>query len=131
MENLRLAISRFKYRSDGFSFAMAKAAHIAWKGRLRVYLDGKGGLTRDQAASHRDCVLGRWYYGEGHEQYGQRDSMQRIEQPHKRFHDTIARIIELREGGKNQEAEALYADIEPLSTEVVQLLERLEQETSR
>lgn len=131
MENLRLAISRFKYRSDGFSFAMAKAAHIAWKGRLRVYLDGKGGLTRDQATSHRDCVLGRWYYGEGHEQYGQRDSMQRIEQPHKRFHDTIARIIELREGGKNQEAEALYADIEPLSTEVVQLLERLEQETSR
>ncbi len=127
MDKLRSLVARFRSSTEGIDFTSAKAAHIAWKGRLRAYLDNQGTLTREEAASHRDCALGKWYYGEGMQKYGHLAEMRALEGPHAQLHKEIRQIIELRENRRMAEAEESYLKIEPLSEQVVGLLNTIEQ----
>ncbi len=129
MDNLRTLTSHFRSNVKGVDLTAAKTAHIAWKGRLRAYLDNKGSLTRAEATSHKDCALGKWYYSEGLEQYGHLSEMKNLEAPHAEMHSKIRQIIELRESNKLAEAEQLYQQIEPLSEKVVHLLGQIEQKS--
>ncbi|MDH5392593.1 MAG: methyl-accepting chemotaxis protein [Gammaproteobacteria bacterium] len=104
----------------------AKAAHLAWKARLRGFLDGKAALTQKEAVSHKHCVLGKWYYGEGLEQFGHLKEMKDIELPHEELHATIKEIITLKENGNVMEAEAIYKEVGPLSEKIVSLLSQVE-----
>ncbi len=130
MDKLRELVSRFRTNVSGADLSAAKTAHLAWKGKLRSYLDGKGNLTRAQAVSHRECVLGKWYYGEGMQQYGNLAEMRQIEQPHAELHKLIREVIEMRESGKTAEAERAYAKVDPLSRQIVQMLDKIEQKIS-
>ena len=130
MDKLRELVSRFRTNVSGSDLSAAKTAHLAWKGKLRAYLDGKGNLTREQAVSHKDCVLGKWYYGEGMQQYGSMTEMRQIEQPHAELHSLIRSVIELRESGKTAEAEQAYTKVDPLSRQIVQMLDSIEQKIS-
>lgn len=126
MDKLRGLVARFRSNIKGVDLTTAKAAHLAWKGRLRAYLDNKGSLTRDEAVSHKDCALGKWYYSEGLEKYGHLAEMRAVENPHAELHKKIREIIELRESNQRAEAEKIYQTVEPLSVEIVQLLEKIE-----
>ncbi len=130
MDRLRALVARFRTNVHGADLSAAKTAHLAWKGKLRAYLDGKGSLTRDQAVSHKDCVLGKWYYSEGMQKYGSMAEMRQLEKPHEELHKLIRRIIELRESGKTAEAEQQYLKVEPLSRQIVQMLETIEQKSA-
>ncbi len=130
MDKLRVLVSRFRTNVSGADLSAAKTAHLAWKGKLRAYLDGKGSLTRDQAVSHRDCVLGKWYYAEGVQKYGGMDEMRQLERPHEELHKIIRSVIELREAGRPVEAENEYLKVEPLSRQIVQLLDRIERKSA-
>ncbi|MGM0594638.1 MAG: methyl-accepting chemotaxis protein [Pseudomonadota bacterium] len=131
MDTLRDLISHFKTNVHGADLSAAKTAHLAWKGKLRSYLDGKGGLTREQAVSHRDCVLGKWYFGEGLEKYGDMPEMRELDGPHAKLHELIKNIINLKEAGRDDEAEQEYLKIGPLSREIVELLETIEEKSAR
>ncbi|MGE5493597.1 MAG: methyl-accepting chemotaxis protein [Actinomycetota bacterium] len=126
---LQALVSQFRFGQgqQSFNFDAAIAAHLAWKARLRSFLDGETTLTREQAVSHRHCALGKWYYGDGMGQFGHIQSMKDIEPPHEELHSTIARIVAAKEAGRKDEAEALFAKIGPLSQKIVGLL----QETKR
>jgi methyl-accepting chemotaxis protein len=126
MERLRSLITQFRTDAKALDLTTAKTAHLAWKNRIRGYLDGKSSLSRDQAVSHRDCVLGKWYYGEGLQRYSAIPEMQELEGPHEQLHQIIRQIIELRESGRPDEAERLYERIEPLSQTIVGMLETIE-----
>ncbi|GAB4303755.1 MAG: nitrate chemoreceptor McpN [Thiohalomonadaceae bacterium] len=130
MDKLRALVARFRTNVQGADLSAAKTAHLAWKGKLRAYLDGKGSLTREQAVSHRDCVLGKWYYGEGMQKYGNLAEMRQLEKPHEELHKLIRSVIELREAGKTADAEQQYLKVEPLSRQVVQLLETIERKSA-
>lgn len=127
MDNLRSLVSQFNFLQDGVDLSAAKAAHLAWRGRLRAFLDGQAALSLEQASSHKDCALGQWYYSEGLEKYGHLNEMQELEHPHAHLHNIIRQIIELREQGQQAEAEALYEKVDPLSKEIVTLLSRIEE----
>ena len=127
MDELRNLGTRFKFNRDGrIDLSAMKTAHLAWKGRLRAFLDGKATLTAKEASSHRDCVLGKWYYSEGLKELGHLQEMKEVEHPHERLHQTIHEIITLRSEGKFAEAERAYEKVEPLSQEVVLLLGSIE-----
>ena len=126
MEGLRGLISRFRTDGDGIDLSAAKSAHLAWKGRLRAYLDGEGSLTREQAVSHESCAFGQWYYGEGLQHYGHLAQMREIEEPHAQLHRLIGSIIEHREAGRDDEAEQAYREVGPLSRRIVGLLNEIE-----
>ncbi|HKJ76589.1 MAG TPA: CZB domain-containing protein, partial [Gammaproteobacteria bacterium] len=110
----------------GVDLSGAKSAHLAWKGRLRAYLDGEGSLTREQAVSHEACAFGQWYYGEGLQHYGHLAQMQEIEEPHAQLHRLIRTIIEHREAGRDEKAEEAYREVGPLSRRIVGLLNEIE-----
>ena len=125
--NLQEVIQHFKFSGDtGLDFSAAKSAHLAWKARLRDFLDGKKALSHQEAVSHHDCILGKWYYSEGLAKYGEISEMRQIEAPHSRLHRHIQEIVSLKEEGKHDEAEARYQEIEPLSESIIGLLNQVE-----
>ncbi len=128
MEELRTQVTRFRTGIDkGLDLSKAKEAHLAWKSRLRNYLDDEGGLTRDQAVSHHHCVLGKWYYGEGLANYSEIKEMQELEKPHEELHALIHLIIDLKEAERLEEAEEAFKQVEPLSKRIIGLLDTIEQ----
>lgn len=109
----------------------AKAAHLAWKHRLRAFLDGGNALTLEQAVSHHECELGRWYYGEGLHHYGHIPEMRALEEPHAALHQLIRAVLNHHERGRLVEAEACLARVEPLSEQIVSLLGRIEHKAAK
>ncbi|MES9941995.1 MAG: methyl-accepting chemotaxis protein [Candidatus Thiodiazotropha sp. 6PLUC2] len=128
---LQMVVQQFKFSGDSsLDFSAAKSAHIAWKARLRSFLDGMESLSRDEAVSHHNCAFGKWYYSEGLKQYGDSSEMQAIEQPHHDLHDLIKEIISSKENGDKEKAEYLYTKISPISSQIVNLLEQVEESIS-
>ena len=127
MERLREVIAGFKTGGTSLDLTKAKTAHLAWRGRIRAYLHGKGSLTLEQAVSHHDCVLGKWYYGEGLEQFGDFAEMRELEKPHERLHQLIREIIQLNEAGREEDAKEAAKQIDSLSEEIVGLLNHIEE----
>jgi len=118
-------------RADAdLDFFGARTAHLAWRQRIRDFLDGSRSLTRAEAVSHRDCTLGKWLYSQGMERYGHIEDMQQMEQEHEKLHALIREIIDLKERGNSQAAEARYKDIETLSGLIVSLLKAVERKVT-
>ena len=111
-------------------FKTFKIKHRAWKTKLKDFLEGKGGLTVEQATSHRDCSLGKWMYSEGLEQYRTIPEMKILETVHINLHDLVKSIISLKNDGKAAEAEAEYLKIGPISDKIVDLLTVIEKKVA-
>lgn len=116
----------FKVNIDPrIELAMAKSAHRAWKVRVRSFLDGQTSLSLNQAVDHHQCDLGRWYDGDGCKHYGDFPEMVALKEPHKKMHQLIREIIQLKQQGDTSKAEMLYSKIEGYSDEIVGLLNQL------
>ncbi|MES9971580.1 MAG: methyl-accepting chemotaxis protein [Candidatus Thiodiazotropha sp.] len=127
--DLQRVVQQFKFSGDSsFDFSSAKSAHLAWKARVRSFLDGKQSLTHEEAVSHHDCALGKWYYSEALSRYNGISEIHAIERPHKQLHSLIKEIISHTESGNTDKAEMLYKEIEPLSAEIIELLNRVERQ---
>lgn len=126
VDKLQSIISEVGGASQGLDLSAAKSAHLAWKTKLRAFLDGKGSLTLEQAVSHHDCAFGKWYYSEGVTNYSHIPDMKAIEPPHAELHKLIKQIIAAKSAGELQEAERFYQQIEPLSKKIVRLIEQVE-----
>ena len=128
--HLQEFVSQFRVgQGAGFDFAAAKSAHLAWKTRVRAFLDGdEKALSAEQAVSHRSCALGRWYYTQGLANYGKLPEMRAIEEPHAALHSIIKQIVELKKAGKSGEAEQRYKEIDRLSRQVVDHLDAVERQ---
>ena len=111
-------------------FFAARTAHMAWRQKIRDFLDGAQSLTRQEAVSHRDCALGKWLYSAGLENYGHVPDMRRMEQEHEKMHGVIREIIELKNGGNAAQAEREFRKIESLSDSIVHLLKSVEQKVA-
>ncbi len=108
-------------------FSAARTKHLSWKTRLRGFLDGKESLTEEQAVSHRDCDLGKWLYADGINSYGNYSEIHELEKIHADMHGLIKDIVRLKKAGRVDAAEQEFSRVEPLSAEIVGLLNRLEQ----
>lgn len=105
----------------------AKTAHLAWRVKLRGYLDGRAALTREQAVSDRDCAFGKWYFSDGLEHFGDVPEMEQVRGPHAEIHKLIRDIIKLKENGKHEEAEKEYEKVPELSEHIVGLIDKIKQ----
>ncbi len=127
LSQLMKMVRRFKVtRNDKVELEVARAAHQAWKMRLRAFLDGQAEIPREQAVSGHDCDFGRWYYGAAREQFtAHAGLLDALEAPHTRMHELIGRILEAKAAGRTVEAEAMYAEVEQLSERIVDGINRL------
>ncbi len=106
---------------------MAKYAHLNWKNRVRNYLDGDSTLTREQVESHQHCDFGLWYQSADAQQYMEFPEMHAIDTPHVELHQVMTEIVNLYEQGQTEEAETQFQKIEQLSSEIISLIEKIEQ----
>ena len=109
-----------------FDFHVFRLRHIAWKTKLKGFLEGRDTLTEEKAVSHKDCSLGKWLYAEGLKKYGEIPDMHKLEKVHKDLHTTVRQIISEKNRGDYLAAELEYKKIEPLSDEIVSLLTIIE-----
>jgi len=107
-------------------FFKARLAHMAWRMRIRDFLDGKVTLSEEEAVSHRHCMLGQWLYSTGLENYGGYQEMQALEPEHERLHAVIREIVVLKNSGESEQAESRFNEIETLSEQIMALLKGLE-----
>ncbi|MCI4625322.1 MAG: nitrate- and nitrite sensing domain-containing protein [Candidatus Magnetoovum sp. WYHC-5] len=114
----------------GVNFVTIRFKHLQWVSRLRDFLDGRGALTIEQAVSHKDCALGKWYYREGLAKYGDIPEMQMIEKPHELLHETVKQIIRLKESGNTTQAESEFDKIGYISQEIIDLLHVIERKVA-
>ena len=119
MSNFRIS------NGQALVLAQAKTAHLAWKSRLRAFLDGDAHLTEAQAVSHEHCDLGKWYYSRGQEEFGQWSEFKAIEPPHAEIHQLIKEVIQLRDNGQIDRAEELYQRVAALSEEILGKIDKL------
>ncbi|MCB1774119.1 MAG: PAS domain-containing protein [Gammaproteobacteria bacterium] len=125
-----LGVNRYGAADSEFDFFAARTAHLAWRQRIREFLDGDKSLTHDEAVSHRDCALGKWLYSVGLDSYGHIEDMQVMEKDHEVMHAVIREIIDLKSRGDKQNAEERYLEIERLSGKIVSLLKSVERKVS-
>ena len=123
--NLQGFVSHFKFSDADFDFLHAKVSHQNWKLKLRKYLDNSLSLSENEVTSHQNCELGRWYYGTALEQYKSLPQFQNLEKPHKELHEKAKIIYQLKQEGKNSEAEVLYGELVPATEEITLLLDQL------
>ncbi len=112
-------------------FSMARSKHLRWQSQLRRFLDGEGTLSKDQVVSHEHCELGKWLYSGGRRQYGHLQEMQQLEQVHKQLHERIRRVVDLKHAGKSEQADREFQQFEPLSQQVVSLLDAIERHVEK
>ncbi len=114
----------------GINFATVRFMHLQWKSKLRDFLDGRASMTQEQAVSHHDCALGKWFYSEGLARFGHLPEMQELEGVHEQLHSLVKEIVNLKHSGKSREAEEKYLHIGPLSHGVIDLLKKIEKQIS-
>lgn len=119
-------VQQFHFQNDEqLVLAQAKSAHQAWNGRIRNFLEGKSQLTQDQAVSHHQCDLGKWYFSEGQERFGQMAEFVAINDPHEKIHHLISEVISLKENRDDYAAEKAFEKISTLSHQVVDRIDML------
>ncbi|MGB2974188.1 MAG: CZB domain-containing protein, partial [Candidatus Competibacter sp.] len=107
-------------------FSLAANKHLAWKSRLRQFLNGEQNLTEAELVSHRECDFGKWLYAGGMTKFGYLDEMKEVEKQHAEFHSAIKTLISLQREGRDDQARIQLGKIDRLSDKVVSLLNILE-----
>ena len=110
----------------GVNFAAIRFKHLQWKSRLRGFIEGDTTISASEAVSDHECALGQWYFGEGMRNFGDMEAMQEIEEPHRRMHQLVERIIALVHEGDTSGARELLGQLAPESERVVDLLHSVE-----
>jgi two-component system chemotaxis sensor kinase CheA len=108
-------------------FMMARSKHLAWKGRLRAYLDGKESMKLEEAVSPRFCSLGQWLYSDGLRDFGHLTRVKELEKLHAEMHAAVGRVIQKNEQGDKEGAEKLLKEVETYSHQTVAILDELKE----
>ncbi len=110
-------------RSSVIDFEKVKAIHMAWKSRLRQFLDGVGELDELAAGRNDTCSLGQWLYSEGMKQYGYLPEIRELEARHTAFHEQVKKVIVLKKSGEMAGAERELADLENCAAGCLSLID--------
>ena len=127
---LQQLLAQFNTESSAsFDFGSAKAAHRAWKTRVRAYLNGDDeAIDPEHIASDRQCDLGRWYFGVGKKKFGHLPEMQAIEEPHRELHAKVKEVVDLKQAGDLDRAHQELQTVNRLSDRIVSLLDQVERQ---
>ena len=107
-------------------FSTARFKHLNWRFRIKAFLDGKETLTQEQAISHEQCDLGKWFYTFGKLKYGHLSVIQEFEILHIELHRQIYAIVKAKADGKQDEAKKIYEQMLKTSDKLIACLDEAE-----
>lgn len=109
---------------------VAKTDHLLWKWKIYNMLLGIEAIDLQKITSHKECRFGKWYYGDLPTEMKNSHTYKQLEQPHIAVHQYALHAIECYERDDTTSAQAVFVQLEESSKEVVNLLNKLEQELS-
>lgn len=126
---LQNMVRLFQVGGARFDFSRARTAHLTWVARLEAFLAGRGSLAEQEAVSHHHCQLGRWYDGEGLQNYGHIPEMLALDAPHRELHELIHEVVRQKHAGQRPDAAQVMKRVRELSSRIVELLDLIEDKT--
>lgn len=94
---------------------------LMWKWKVYNVLLGIEHIEPEEVISHKDCLLGQWYYSDLPEHVKNLTTFKQIEEPHKAVHDLTKQAIELYNKGDRTSAEEALTKL----TEKIELVKTL------
>jgi len=102
-----------------------KRAHLDWVTHCESLLSGREVPNARDVASYTDCLLGKWYQGQGRAEHGGLPEFQAIGEPHEAFHRSVADFVEAHRRGDKEAALAAFEEVRSLSQIVVNAIDKL------
>jgi methyl-accepting chemotaxis protein len=125
-EGLQKMVSQF--RLDGGNVGilhLAKDDHKRYIANLTNSLKSPAALGSWKRVDHKNCRLGKWYYGDGKVQYGQYSEFGKIEEAHAQVHRSANDAIAAKLAGNDVAARRLLEEADQASRRVIQDLDQL------
>lgn len=118
-------LNRIQHSETAQQFEKMVQAHLAWKSKIRGFVDGMDiGVTYEAATDHTACILGKWYYGEG-QSYMDMPLMKTLGDEHMEMHQGIKKVMDAKEIDDLEMVEAGLAQVDAKSERVVEILHQL------
>ncbi|UYZ59245.1 CZB domain-containing protein [Hymenobacter latericus] len=103
----------------------ARLKHILFKAKLRSFLYGSG--TDEAPVRDPDvCGLGQWISHVALPQFGHMPETQKLDRIHRQLHQMANKLMDLRQAGQAEQAQRGLSDINPLTDEVLELINTIE-----
>jgi uncharacterized phage infection (PIP) family protein YhgE len=131
VEGLRLITAQFQAGESVMDLSSYKAGHLAWKPRLRNFLDNKYDVPENQLMDHTECELGKWLQAEGMQRCAHFQGLDEMNQVHADMHLKIREVVESKHAGDQEAAEAAYLQLQDEADELGGLLDSLEMQADR
>jgi len=103
----------------------AKRAHLVWRTRIQKLVTGKDHIENSELLSHKECQLGKWYYGVGLAEFRDDPVFAKLGQQHEHMHNLLKKAVGAWNGGRTNEAKSDAEEIYKASDEVIGLLDQL------
>ncbi|MBO1928034.1 HAMP domain-containing protein [Thiomicrorhabdus sp. 6S2-11] len=111
--------------STGAQFEKMIEAHLAWKAKIRSFVDGNDiGVTYEAATDHHACALGQWYYAEG-QSLMNLPLMKQLGDEHAQMHQAIKQVMDAKSIEDIDSVESGLQKVDVQSETVVELLYQL------
>ncbi len=104
---------------------LAKTDHLLWKWRIYNMLLGYEVVDAHSIQNEQECRLGKWYYNEGRA-YQHLEIYRQMEHPHQMVHLTARQAAEAYARKDIAMAEAKLQELEKYSTEIINLLDTIQ-----
>jgi methyl-accepting chemotaxis protein len=131
-QRLKVSVSAFYLDSDdnqnSSQIQALQQAHLNWVEKLKKMQSGVIELHEDEILSAENCVLGHWYRDQGYLLYGSLPAFSALAAPHQRLHEIARQTVSAFHAGKTADVDAGIREVERLSVEVCELLDRLQAE---
>lgn len=131
VEGLRLIAAQFRAGESVMDLSSYKAGHLAWKARLRNFLDNKYDVPENQLMDHTECELGKWVQAEGMQRCAHYQGMEEMNRIHAELHEKIRNVVTHKHAGSAEDAEAEYMEVQEYADELGGLLDSLEMQADR
>jgi methyl-accepting chemotaxis protein len=129
-EELRQHTSGIKTRETSLIILdLAKNDHRLFIGKIGACLKGEVTIDPSALPDHRTCRFGKWYFSEGKAICGALPSYRIIDQPHERIHGLAKEAVAAHNAGNQAKAEQIYKDMNGVSQQIVDLLEKVKSES--
>ena len=103
---------------------MVKLDHIIYKNyTYSAVFDGKydASLSDDKA-----CNIGKWYMGEGKEQFASRSAFKALNEPHRRIHENVAKVMQILKDSEHIDNDKIIALFENTELSSIELFKHLD-----
>ena len=108
-------------------FTDIRLKHVTWRVNLDDFLNGKPGMTSEEATSHEACDVGKWLYSAGMKKYGTMLEMQELEKIHVELHAAVKNIMTLKQSGNLSAEKEERENLDKILRKVMFLLVDIEQ----